>query len=156
MHRPEPAVRRAGGKLQTDCRVMDRVSPVNQLRGRDISARCSDAHDSVQGCQSSHDTGQTHGGHISRYSRLRCLRSGVPRTRIGEKEMNFLDLETNAERHRFLENYREWGVWHTLPDLGLTFYRHKVDDYYIVAMEYRWEIPFSDDGRKAGVYFYRW
>lgn len=70
--------------------------------------------------------------------------------------MNFLDLENNVERHRFLENYREWGVWHTLPDLGLTFYRHKVDDYYIVAMEYRWKIPFSDDGRQAGVYFYRW
>ena len=70
--------------------------------------------------------------------------------------MNFLNLENNVERHRFLENYREWGVWQTLPDLGLTFYRHKVDDYYIVAMEYRWEIPFSDDGRKAGVYFYRW
>lgn len=82
------------------------------------------------------------------------MRSGVPR--IGEKEMNFLDLENNVERHRFLENYREWGVWQTLPDLGLTFYRHKVDDYYIVAMEYRWEIPFSDDGRQAGVYFYRW
>ena len=35
-----------------------------------------------------------------------------------------LDFKSAKDRKEFLENYKKWGVWYDLPDLGKKFYRY--------------------------------
>lgn len=47
-------------------------------------------------------------------------------------------LKNNEQRAEWLKNYREWGVWTTIPEIGATLYRFDVaPDKYILVAEYK-------------------
>lgn len=47
----------------------------------------------------------------------------------------------DAKRQAFLKAYREWGLWFTTLELGLTWYRYILPDgTMIIAMEYEHEV----------------
>jgi len=44
----------------------------------------------------------------------------------------------DAKRQAFLQDYREWGVWLTTPELELTYYRYQLPGgAVIIAMEHK-------------------
>jgi hypothetical protein len=51
----------------------------------------------------------------------------------------YIKLWANDEKRRaFLKNYKSWGVWLTVPELDLVFYRHELPNgVKILAMEYQ-------------------
>jgi len=57
-------------------------------------------------------------------------------------------LWTNNEKRReFFKNYKEWGVWLTVPELGLVYYKYTLPDGgRIVAMEYQSKNPYPAYG----------
>jgi hypothetical protein len=57
-------------------------------------------------------------------------------------------LWANADKRRdFLKNYKEWGVWLTVPELGLTYYKYELPkDSSILAMEYTRPNPYPVSG----------
>lgn len=36
-----------------------------------------------------------------------------------------MQLKNKAEREKFLENYKSWGIWKEVPELELKFYRYE-------------------------------
>ncbi len=48
-----------------------------------------------------------------------------------------MPLKNKAERERFLENYRNWELFHEVPELELKFYRYTFPNgTVIIATEY--------------------
>lgn len=48
-----------------------------------------------------------------------------------------MQLKNKAEREKFLENYKEWGLWKEVPELELRFYRYEFPNgTVIIATEY--------------------
>jgi hypothetical protein len=47
----------------------------------------------------------------------------------------------NDKRREFIKNYKDWGVWLTVPELGQTYYKYELPDGSgrFLAMEYRRE-----------------
>ena len=64
------------------------------------------------------------------------------------------------KRKEFAKNYKEWGVWLTVPELGLTYYRYDLPDgARILAMEYTRINPYpaSGDGKLQTItVYYLW
>ena len=54
------------------------------------------------------------------------------------------------KRREFLKNYKEWGVWLTVPELGQTYYKYELPDGSgrFLAMEYRRENPYQLSGEE--------
>ena len=50
----------------------------------------------------------------------------------------------NTEKRRqFLKDYKAWGVWLTVPELGLTYYKYKLPGSgRLLAMEYQHQNPY--------------
>ena len=57
-------------------------------------------------------------------------------------------LWTNNEKRReFFKNYKEWGVWLTVPELGLTYFKYELPDGgKLLAMEYQRKNPYPASG----------
>jgi len=67
----------------------------------------------------------------------------------------------NDKRREFLKNYEEWGVWLTVPELGLTYYRYTLPNNggRILAMAYKSPNPYRlRDGEElhTSVIYYFW
>ena len=66
----------------------------------------------------------------------------------------------NGKRREFLHSYSEWGVWITVPELGLTYYKYELpDSSRLLAMEYQREnsYPFyGEDGVKTLTTYFLW
>ena len=62
-----------------------------------------------------------------------------------------MQLWTNTEKRReFLKNYKEWGVWITVPELGQTYYKYELPDgTRILAMEYQRQRPYPASGEET-------
>jgi len=66
------------------------------------------------------------------------------------------------KRKEFLKDYKAWGVWITVPELGLTYYKYELPDGgRILAMEYirenssRYRSP--DEGEyQVCTHYYLW
>ncbi|MCL2082503.1 MAG: hypothetical protein FWH04_04615 [Oscillospiraceae bacterium] len=58
-----------------------------------------------------------------------------------QKKEELIRLWANGgKRTEFLKNYKEWGEWLTVPELGQTYYQYKLPDgTRIIAMEYKRE-----------------
>jgi hypothetical protein len=58
-----------------------------------------------------------------------------------------MQLWANTDKRReFIRNYSEWGVWLTVPELGLTCYKYDLPDGgRILAMEYQHESHYSGE-----------
>lgn len=47
-------------------------------------------------------------------------------------------LKNKKERELFIENYRKWGIWKEIPELGLKYYRYDFPNgTYMMIVEYR-------------------
>jgi hypothetical protein len=68
--------------------------------------------------------------------------------------------KNDAKRREFLKTYRDWGVWITTPELGLTYYRYDLPEgSKILAMEYRREIACrygNEEKYQTLNHFYLW
>jgi len=66
----------------------------------------------------------------------------------------------NDKRREFLKNYKEWGVWLAVPELGLTYYQYALSDgSKILAMEYQRKnsYPLSGEGELQTIaVYYLW
>ncbi len=62
----------------------------------------------------------------------------------------YIKLFTNDEKRRaFIAGYKEWGVWITQPELGLTYYKHDLPDgSRIIVMEHLRK-PYHGEGQDA-------
>jgi hypothetical protein len=64
----------------------------------------------------------------------------------------------NDKRREFAQNYKQWGVWLAVPELGQTFYRYDLPDGSgkILAMEYRREnhYPLAGESKVQTVALY--
>jgi hypothetical protein len=72
-----------------------------------------------------------------------------------------IKLWVNSDKRReFLKTYKEWGVWLTVQELGLTYYKYELPDgCRILAMEYQRENPYpvSGDGERQTItVYYLW
>lgn len=48
-----------------------------------------------------------------------------------------MQLKNKAEREKFLENYKSWGLWKEVPELELKFYRYEFPNgTVLIATEY--------------------
>lgn len=48
-----------------------------------------------------------------------------------------MQLKNKAEREKFLENYKTWGLWKEVPELELKFYRYEFPNgTVLIATEY--------------------
>jgi len=71
-------------------------------------------------------------------------------------------LWANTEKRKgFLANYKEWGVWITVSELGLTYYKYELpkDGGRILAMEYQRQNPYPRDDEnliQTIVVYYLW
>ncbi len=64
-----------------------------------------------------------------------------------------MQLKNKAERERFLENYRSWGLWKEIPELELKFYRKELPNgTRIIATEYAY---MRFEGFDKGGYVYK-
>jgi len=57
----------------------------------------------------------------------------------------------NDKRREFLKHYKKWGVWLTVSELGLTYYKYELPETgSILAMEYQREniYPQYSNGEK--------
>ena len=56
-----------------------------------------------------------------------------------------MNLKNKDERKKFIENYRSWGVWKELPELGVKLYRLNFTngDCFIVTEYKSWYSPFA-------------
>ena len=51
------------------------------------------------------------------------------------------------KRKEFAKNYKAWGIWLTVPELGQTYYRYDLPDGgRILAMEYQRINPYPASG----------
>lgn len=66
----------------------------------------------------------------------------------------------NDKRREFLKNYKEWGVWLTVPELGLTYHQYALSDgTRILAMEYQRQNPYplsGEDTLQTIAVYYLW
>jgi hypothetical protein len=66
----------------------------------------------------------------------------------------------NDKRREFFKNYRTWGVWLTVSELGQTYYQYVLpDSTKILAMEYIREnyYPHSDEDKLQTItVYYLW
>lgn len=47
-------------------------------------------------------------------------------------------LKNKAERENFIKEYRKWGVWKDIPELGLKYYKYDFPTgTYMIVVEYR-------------------
>lgn len=53
----------------------------------------------------------------------------------GEPAGGKLTLKNEAERKKWLENYRSWGVWVSVPDVDKTFYRYNFENGAALIVE---------------------
>lgn len=71
---------------------------------------------------------------------------------------NLIAAWGNQEKRKlFLEAYEDWGVWLTIPELCLTFYRYQLpDETYIIAMKHRQHmyVGFKKEKWGFGVRYY--
>jgi len=60
-------------------------------------------------------------------------------------------LWANSDKRReFLKNYKDWGVWLTVPELGLTYYQYALSDGdKILVMEYKRQNPYPISGEET-------
>ncbi len=70
--------------------------------------------------------------------------------------VELIRLWANDEKRRaFLANYKEWGVWLNITELGLVYYKYDLPKgHCILAMEYKREdlySPTSDRGALLSV-----
>ena len=78
-----------------------------------------------------------------------------------QRNKELVELWKNDDRRReFLKNYKEWGVWITTPELGLTYYKYELPEgSKILAMEYQRENSYlvGDEGKYQTVTtYYLW
>ena len=68
----------------------------------------------------------------------------------------------NDKRREFLKNYEAWGVWLTVPELGLTYYQYALPDesgIRLLAMAYQRPNPYprnGEDSLQTAVIYYVW
>ena len=67
----------------------------------------------------------------------------------------------NDKRREFLHNYTAWGVWLTVPELGLTYYQYALPDGSgkLMAMAYQRPNPYQrsdEDALQTSVIYYVW
>ena len=64
------------------------------------------------------------------------------------------------KRKEFVKDYKAWGVWLTVPELGLTYYRYDLsENERILAMEYQHRnmYPASESGKlQTTASYYLW
>lgn len=53
----------------------------------------------------------------------------------GEPAGGKLTLKNEAERKKWLENYRSWGVWISVPEVNKTFYRYNFENGAALIVE---------------------
>lgn len=58
-------------------------------------------------------------------------------------------LTNDAKRKEWIRNYEKWGVWFSVPDLNMTYYRYDVDDKvaFIVSVVQSAPKPWCQDGK---------
>lgn len=58
-------------------------------------------------------------------------------------------LPNDAKRKEWIRNYEKWGVWISVPDLNMTYYRYDVDDKvaFIVSVVLSAPKPWKPDGK---------
>ena len=68
-----------------------------------------------------------------------------------------MQLWGNTDKRReFIKSHREWGVWLTVPELGLVYYRYELPDGgRILAMEYQSESHYTE-GLQTYTTYYLW
>lgn len=55
--------------------------------------------------------------------------------------------KNDTSRRTFIQNYKSWGVWLTVPELDLTFYRYQLPNgWYIIAMTHAQKTYYPHDG----------
>ena len=56
-----------------------------------------------------------------------------------------IKLWANSDKRRaFAQDYKSWGVWLTVPELGQTYYKYELPDgVRLIAMEYQREDYYS-------------
>ena len=67
----------------------------------------------------------------------------------------------NDKRREFLKQYHDWGIWLTVSELGLTYYKYELPEGgSILAMEYQRENPYPQhtNGEKVQtiMVYYLW
>ena len=63
-----------------------------------------------------------------------------------EKQALIKAWANDQKRRAFPGEYKTWGVWMTLPELDLTFYKYDLPDgNRIIAMEYLREAHYGED-----------
>jgi len=79
-----------------------------------------------------------------------------------EELIKLINLWSNNDKRRaFLKSYEEWGVWLTVPELGLTYYQYALPNNggRILAMSYQSPNPYRQhDGKElhTSVLYYFW
>ena len=70
-------------------------------------------------------------------------------------EQELLKLWANDEKRReFIKNYKEWGIWFTVPVLDLTFFKYDLPGgSMVIAMEYLREPYLSERNNGNGESF---
>ena len=66
-------------------------------------------------------------------------------------------LANNEKRREFIQNYKEWGVWITQPELNLTYYKYDLPNTNggkLIAMEHLYESYYGDGEVKTLVTYY--
>ena len=76
-----------------------------------------------------------------------------------KKELVQLWMNTDKRRD-FLKNYKEWGIWLTVPELGLEYYKYELPDgSRILVMEYRRPNPYprsNEESLQTFTIYYLW
>lgn len=64
-----------------------------------------------------------------------------------EEKHKLVKLWANIEKRRaFVGEYKTWGVWFTVPELDLTFYKYDIPEgNRIIAMEYKREPHYREE-----------
>lgn len=75
-----------------------------------------------------------------------------------QTNQELMRLWANTEKRKgFLANYKEWGVWLTVSELGLTYYKYELPKGgRILAMEYKRQNPYplKDEGQLQTITIY--
>jgi hypothetical protein len=64
------------------------------------------------------------------------------------EKKELVKLWSNTDKRReFLKNYKVWGIWLTVEELGLTYYKYELPNgARILAMEYQRRNPYPLSG----------
>ena len=72
-------------------------------------------------------------------------------TTKGKAASGKLSLKNKKERQEWLENFKAWGVWLSVPDVAKTFYRYDFENGCSLIVEESVEFSFAYYDRKEGV-----